>query len=319
MASIPKSKPERKAKPAPPKETFSLISHEKLLAIYAAMLKCRMVQQRAAMLFQQGKLASDLHASLGREATAPAIAIDLQPGDSLILSAGDWLPALVKGMTLESLFHALSPASAQLDGDAAPSASEIEHKNILPAGDKAEAPVSLRDRALAAQAAKQGSIVAVILPSNEQSLKPWHDVMAAAASQRLPIVFVHYADAVEQPGAAKPSRKSKNPSALIHGVPAIAVDALDAVAVYRVAYEAIVRARQGRGATLLECATHTAISIPGSAKEGEPSSNLLRLTDSISTMETYLKSKGIEPAPHNQQIVAAFNHELDLATRFLDR
>ena len=71
MASIPKSKPERKAKPAPPKETFSLISHEKLLAIYTAMLKCRMVEQRAAMLFQQGKLASDLHASFGREATAP--------------------------------------------------------------------------------------------------------------------------------------------------------------------------------------------------------------------------------------------------------
>jgi|HubBroStandDraft_6_1064221.scaffolds.fasta_scaffold177293_2 TPP-dependent pyruvate/acetoin dehydrogenase alpha subunit len=319
MASIPKSKPERKAKPAIPKETFSLISHEKLLAIYAAMLKCRMVQQRAAMLFQQGKLASDLHASLGREATAAAIAIDLQPGDSLGLSAGDWLPALVKGMTLESIFRALAPASANPNGDAAPSVTEIEQKNIFPAGDKSLAPVSLRDRALAAQAEKQASIAAIILPSTEQSLKPWHEVMAAAASQRLPIVFVHYADAAEQPVAPQPRRRSKNPDALFHGVPAITVDALDAVAVYRVAYEAIVRARQGRGATLLECATHTAISIPGSAKEGEPSSNLLRLTDSISTMETYLKSKGIEPAPHNQQIVAAFNHELDLATRFLDR
>jgi pyruvate dehydrogenase E1 component alpha subunit len=319
MATIPKSKAERKAKPAPPQETFSLVSREKLLAIYTAMLKCRMVQQRAAMLFQQGKLASDLHASLGREATSVAIAIDLQPGDSLSLSAGDWLPALVKGMTLESLFHALAPVSAQLNGDAAPSASEIEHKNILPAGDKDLAAASLRDRALAAQAAKQDSIVAAVLPSTEQSLKPWHEVMAAAASERLPIVFVHYADAAEQPASAKPSRKSKNPDALFHGVPAIAVDALDAVAVYRVAYEAIVRARQGRGATLLECATHAGISIPGSAKEGEPSSSPPPLADSISTMETYLKSKGIDPAQHNQQIVAAFNHELDLATRFLDR
>jgi TPP-dependent pyruvate/acetoin dehydrogenase alpha subunit len=316
MASIPKSKSEPKAKPAPPKETFSLVSHEKLLAIYAAMLKCRMVQQRAAMLFQQGKLASDLHASLGREATSAAIAIDLQPGDSLGLAAGDWLPALVKGMTLEGLFRALAPA--QPNCDAAPAASELEYKNILPAGDKAQAPVSIRDRALAAQAATQNSVVAVVLPSNEQSLKPWHDVMAAAASQRLPIVFVHYADAAEQPGIAKAGRKSKNPSALFHGVPAITVDALDAVAAYRVAYEAIMRARQGRGATLLECATQVQSSILGNAKDGKPSSNPPRLTDSISTMEAYLKSKGIEPAPHNQQTVAAFNHELDLATRFLD-
>jgi pyruvate dehydrogenase E1 component alpha subunit len=311
MASIPKSKPERKAKPAPPKETFSLVSHEKLLAIYAAMVKCRMVQQRAAMLFQQGKLASDLHASSGREAASAAIAIDLQPGDSLSLSAGDWLPALVKGVTLESLFRALASASAQLNGVDAHAASAMEQKNILPAGDKSLRPASIRDRAVAAKTAKQNSIVAAILPSDEQSLKPWRDILAAAASQTLPIVFVHYGDA----GAAQSSRKSRNPGALFHGVPAITVDALDAVAVYRVAYEANVRARQGRGATLLECTTHT--GIPGSTKEGAPSSDPHLLSDPVSMMEDYLRSKGIEPAQHNQQIVAAFNHELDLATRFL--
>jgi TPP-dependent pyruvate/acetoin dehydrogenase alpha subunit len=311
MASIPKSKPDRKAKPAPPKETFSLVSHEKLLAIYAAIVKCRMVQQRAAMLFQQGKLASDLHASSGREAASPAIAIDLQAGDSLSLSAGDWLPALVKGVTLESLFRALASASAQLNGVDAPAASAMEQKNILPAGDKSLRPDSIRDRAVAAQAAKQNSIVAAILPSDEQSLKPWHDILAAAASQTLPIVFVHYGDA----GAVQPSRKSRNPGALFHGVPAITVDALDAVAVYRVAYEAIVRARQGRGATLLECTTHA--GIPASTKGGARSSDPHLVCDPVSMMEDYLRSKGIEPAQHNQQIVAAFNHDLDLATRFL--
>lgn len=316
MASIPKSKPERKAKATAPKKTFSLVSNEKLLAIYAAMVKCRMVQQRAAMLFQQGKLASDLHASSGREATSAAIAIDLLPGDTLSLSGGDWLPAFVKGMTLESLFRALAPSRAELDSTAAPSAS-MELKNILPASDKGQRPAPIRERALAAQAEKQSSIVAVILPSDEKSLKPWHDVLAAAASQKLPIVFAHYADAAEQSGAAQPGRKSKNPDAFFHGVPAITVDALDAVAVYRVAYEAIVRARQGRGATLLECTAHPEVSIPGSAKEGETSSDLQPLRDPVSAMEAYLKSKGIEPALHNQQIVAAFNVELDLATRFL--
>ncbi|HMG86223.1 MAG TPA: thiamine pyrophosphate-dependent enzyme [Terracidiphilus sp.] len=313
MASISKSKPERRAKPAPLKETFSLVSNEKLLAIYAAMVKCRMVQQRAALLFQQGKLASDLHASSGREATAAAIAIDLQPGDSLSLSAGDWLPASVKGMAIESVFRALAPASVQLNGAAA-----MEQKNILSAGDKAQRPASIRERALAAQAAKQDSLVAAILPSDEQSLKPWHDILAAAASQRLPIVFVHYADAGEQAAMAKPARKSRNPHASFHGVPAISVDALDAVAVYRVAFEAIVRARQGRGATLLECATFAGIPNPGSEKEPEPSFDPLRLPDPLATMEAYLRSKGIEPAQHNQHIVAAFNVELDLATRFLD-
>ncbi len=316
MASIPKSKHERKPKPAPPKETFSLVSNDKLLAIYAVMVKCRMIQQRAAMLFQQGKLASDLHASSGREAASAAIAIDLLPGDTLSLSAGDWLPAFVKGMTLESLFRALAPSSAELQSNAGAPSASMELNNILPAGDKAQRPTSIRERALAAQAGKQSSIVAAILPSDEGSLKPWHDLLAAAAPQKLPIVFVHYTDAADQSGAMQPGLKSKNPDAFFHGVPAISVDALDAVAVYRVAYEAIVRARQGRGATLLECATHPGFSTPGS-KAREASSNSLQLCDPVSTMETYLKSKGIESSHHNQQIVAAFNLELDLATRFL--
>ncbi len=317
MASIPKTKPERKTKPAPPKETFSLVSNEKLLAIYAAIVKCRMVRQRAEILFQQGKLASDLHASSGREATSAAIAIDLLPDDSLSLSAGDWVPALVKGMPLESLFRELAPASEQLNGVLATSAAAREQKNILPSDDKTPDPAAICDRAMVALAAKKGVIVCSILPSSRQALKPWHDALAAAASQRLPIVFVHYADASERAGAERPSRKNKNPNAFVHGVPAIAVDALDAVAVYRVAYEAIVRARQGRGATLLECATHIGIPVHGSEKESAPSSSPHLSSDSVAIMEAYLKSKGIEPAQHNQQIVAAFNLELDLATRFL--
>ena len=83
-------------------------------------------------------------------------------------------------------------------------------------------------------------------------------VMTAAASQKLPIVFAHYAEAASQVSEPTAKGKAKNPEALFHGLPAIAVDASDAVAVYRVAYEAIIRARQGRGATLLQCVWHPA-------------------------------------------------------------
>jgi len=312
MASISKAKPERKAKAAPTQEVFSLISNEKLIAIYGAMVKCRMVEQRAAMLFQQGKLASDLHASSGREATAAAVAIDLVPGDSLILSGGDWLPAFVKGMPLESLFRALAPAAMQVGPGV------LEPIHVLLAGDKAPELASIRDRAIAAQTANQQSIVAAILPSSELLLKRWHDVLAAAASQRLPIIFVHYADTGDQAGTEKTGRKSKNPRALFHGVPAITVDAQDAVAIYRVAYEAIMRARQGRGATLLECMTLAQAAVSGNAKKNEPISDPHRLPDPVATMEAYLKSKDIDPAQHNQRIVTSFNLEMDVATRFLD-
>ncbi len=320
MAKILNSKPPRKAKPPAEEKTFSLVSNEKLLAIYSAMIKCRMLEQRATALFQQGKLASDLHASSDREAESAAIAIDLQPNDTLSIAPGDWLPAFVKGMPLEKLLRILASPSAQLNGRPTTAPSDFGLKSTL-AVDEAHRPESVRERAVAAQAAKDGSIVAAVLPSAEELLKPWHSVLADAASKRLPIVFVHHAPivhhdgfanhiaAADQPSGSSPNRNRKNPDALFHGVPAIAVDARDAVAVYRVAYEAIIRARQGRGATLLECLSHRDTLIETNENAGDP----------ISSMENYLKRKGIEPEQHSQQIVAAFNRDLELATRFLDQ
>jgi TPP-dependent pyruvate/acetoin dehydrogenase alpha subunit len=317
MATIPKIKSERKAKPSASKPTFSLISDEKLLAIYAAMVRCRMVQQRATMLFQEGKLSSDLHASSGREAVAAAVVIDLQPSDSLSLGEGDWLPAMVKGVAMENLFRALAPAPAQSNGFTPHSTAEIEHK-VFFSGDQARRPALVRDLALAAQAAKHGALVAAILPSSENLLKPWHEVIADAASQKLPVVFVHYADSAKQRSTSETKYRGKNPSAFFHGVPAITVDAFDAVAVYRVAFEAIARARQGRGASLLDCVTLPRDIDPGNANEVEAPVSPLSAVDPPSIMEGYLKSKGINSAQHNRSFIASCSAELDLATRFLN-
>ena len=301
MAKILNSKSARKAKPPADEKTFSLVSNEKLLGIYSAMIKGRMLEQRATALFQQGRLASDLHASSGREAAYAAITIDLQPNDALSIATGDWLPAFVKGMPIEKLLRTL----AHLDGHSATAASDLELKNPL-AVDEAHRPESVRECAIAAQKAKDGAIVTAILPSAE-SLQPWHSILADAASKKLPIAFVHYVS--NQHSETPANRKGKNPDALFHGVPAIAVDALDAVAVYRVAYEAIIRARQGRGATLLECRAHPDTSVEANENAADP----------VSTMENYLRRKGIEPDQHRRHIVDSFNRDLELATRFLDQ
>ena len=314
MAKTPNAKTEPKAKPAPAEETFSLVSNEKLLAIYTAMVKCRMLEQRATLLFQQGKLDSDLHASSGREAASAAIAIDLQPNDTLSIAPGEWLPAFVKGFTLDNLFRALAPTAAQLVGQQALAAGDLALKNIL-TGDEVHVPEAVRERAIAAQTAKEGAIVAAILPSTAKSLKPWHAVMTAAAAQRLPIVFARYLGAESE--VSEPMARGKNPQALFHGVPAIAVDAFDAVAVYRVAYEAIIRARQRRGATLLECVAHQAQAAKSEAISD--SEIQMNSADPVSTMEIYLETKGIEPKGHNREVVAVFNRDLELATRFLDQ
>ncbi len=286
---------------------FSLIPEEKLLAIYTAMLKCRLLEQRATALFQHGKLDSDLHASARREATAVAAVIDLEPADTLCIIAGDWLSSFVKGLSPETLFRLLAASSSQLNSGAEIEASD---KNILSSVPKLDLSQAVLNRASAASSTKNGAVALTFIPSD--SLAKWQKCIQLSATKKLPAIFLHYVETAE---AASPSTSQK-PDALIYGVPSITVDALDPVAVYRVAYEAIVRARQLRGATLLRCILpNQPGSAPGNGGDPLPPDSPI---DPLDTMERYLKSKGIETENAKSQSLAGFNHELDLATRFLE-
>jgi acetoin:2,6-dichlorophenolindophenol oxidoreductase subunit alpha len=283
----------------------SLIPQERLLAIYTAMVKCRMLQQRAATLFQQGKLNADLHASLGREACAAAVGVDLQPEDILSIVPGDWLPAFAKGLPVELIFRALA-SRGEAQSTARP--DDAAKRNILEAG--AEQAAMVRGHAENLRSAKSPAIVVAFFKNDAAAGNQWQKVISAAAEKRLPILFVQHA-----PGSitkVSPTRsRSKEAHALFQGVPVIGVDAADPVALYRVAYEAIVRARQGRGATFLECAVPVLNAVDPATNQPVPP------PDAVAIMETYLKGKGISYEASNRQTIAEFTRDLDLATRFL--
>lgn len=308
MAKTVDSKFSVSAEAVPKSEGFSLISNEKLVAIYVAMVKCRMLEQRAAALFQQGKLASDFHASSGREACAVAVGIDLQPEDTLITPPGDWLSTFMKGLPLESLFRALAP---KVEGESPIRADDLQKRNILAHSAEDNQTEMLLERAATAQHDKKGAVVAAFLDPVPDSPNRWQRAMAAAAAKKLPILFVHQAaNLLTNLDADSKKSRLKTPEALFHGIPSIGVDAADPVALYRVAYEAITRARQNRGSTLLECAT-VPTAMPDTTGKVQP--------DSVSMMEIYLKNKGLQPEHYARDVVAGFTHDLDLATRFLDR
>ena len=91
------------------------------------------------------------------------------------------------------------------------------------------------------------------------------------------------------------------------GFPGVTVDGDDAVAVYRVATEAIAHARRGSGPTLIECKPWP-LAAPSIGRRSKP-------IDPILNMETYLVRKGLFDKKFKSAVVAAFRRELDDATR----
>jgi len=71
----------------------------------------------------------------------------------------------------------------------------------------------------------------------------------------------------------------------LHQLPTIPVDDSDAVAVYRVVYESIDKARRGAGPTLIQCMRHESLSTRGHHKDER--------ADPLVYMEQYLRKRNL--------------------------
>jgi pyruvate dehydrogenase E1 component alpha subunit len=289
-----------------------LISNEKLIAIYAAMLRCRMIGQRAESLFQQGKLGKNL-LPVGQEASAVASVIDLHLEDALCLRDDDLMPGIVKGASLDRVFRSLAVTRKDKSLDeSSKQAAEFNRLNILLALTAEGQIKGVREHAQEAKRGKNGRVVLAFPGCSSESHARWDEAMRHAGSRNLPIIFVVH-------GAWKHQEHARPREAMLNGVPAIVVDAGDAVAIYRVAYEAIARARQGRGPSIVECTSvheaHTTFQI---ADRIHIEAEHPVLNDPNLTMEGYLRRKGLWNELNHRQWVADFGRELDLATRFIE-
>jgi TPP-dependent pyruvate/acetoin dehydrogenase alpha subunit len=80
----------------------SLISDAKLKQLYATMVQCRLLTERACRLrgCSLDPPATLCNASMGQEAIATGCAIDLRPDDTIALAPHNLIASLVKGVPL---------------------------------------------------------------------------------------------------------------------------------------------------------------------------------------------------------------------------
>ncbi|HUN84104.1 MAG TPA: thiamine pyrophosphate-dependent enzyme [Terracidiphilus sp.] len=294
---------------------FSLISRAKLIQLYSAMIKSRMIAERAAALKQQGKLTGDLQNGLGREGTVAGVTVDLHREDTLSPSRCDFVSSVIKGMTLEQMFSRLG-GSADYQAHGTGALIFDDQSNVIaPASELDSRLEVVRGAALVHKMAKNGRVVVVTCANGSAAKECWRDAVQFAEVHELPMLFVWHNDAEyphDPPNTVE--RRARRSAAKPRCTPAITVDASDAVAVYRVASESIQRARLGRGPTLIECrklapANGSGLSTTTAAPSGPH--------DPIEKMEVYLSQKGLFHRDLRQKIADSFLPELNTATGIL--
>ncbi len=265
------------------KNGFPLISNQKLLALYSTMLKCHMIEERMRIHTEASRFTVNGYAVTGQEATFAGVVLDLLPEDTVSAFPGDLIPLFIKGLPLEKLFaqplsasHASPTVAAQLSVATGAAFANKKSKNKKIA-------VVFCDRACTSQSS-------------------WQKALNSAGIHALPILFV--SRSTRPDGQASPEAQSKRRHKPLKtktcSFPTLTVDGNDAVAVYRVACEAIAHARMGDGPTLIECLR---------SKAGDPMQN----DDTFLKMERYLMGQDLFREEFKRQAAAGFRKELAAA------
>ena len=288
------SNSKEKSRHAAAKNGGSLISNQKLRMLYSAMLKCRSFDECVSQLFVQKKLSGSYASSIGHEASAVGVAIDLRRTDAITVSRQDSIAQLVKGAPLDVIL-------SQLYANYSKSAEGRAKRNTLEGGSTMAAQLNMvAGLALANKMQKNQSVVVAFVQESAPSLEESREPLNFAAKQQLPILFVTL-NGVQQPLAGA-NGKASSVHFERYDFPCIPVDGHDVVAVYRVAFEAMARARQGGGPTLIDCKTGGSM-----------------LRDPLQLMEEYLTRKGLFTPGWKEGLLERFQVELDLAIKFAEK
>jgi TPP-dependent pyruvate/acetoin dehydrogenase alpha subunit len=235
-----------------------LLPHSKLRELHALMVRCRGLERKET---SRGSV---------REALLAATLIHLLPGDLLSASAGD---RVVEKLAPEGKHQ--QPAGTLLGGDAI----------------GARLPVCVA-AARGLQAAGADGVLLALAGAGRPE-RGWKETLEWAQQSQLPLVLA-CSDATN--GAASGSRKSAESAidfssmsrfARRHQLPVLTVDGEDAVAVYRVMQESVLRARQGGGPSVL-----WAVMTPDRAIATMP-----RSSQPIARLRSYLAARKISLKP----------------------
>ncbi|MFC8064401.1 pyruvate dehydrogenase (acetyl-transferring) E1 component subunit alpha [Streptomyces sp. NPDC057293] len=223
---------------------------ELLRTLYARLVHGRRYNAQATALTKQGRLAV-YPSSTGQEACEIAAALALQERDWLFPSYRDTLAVVARGVDpVEAL--------TLLRGDWHTGYDPYEHR-VAPLSTPLATQLPHAVGLAHAARLKGDDVVALAMVGDGGTSEgDFHEALNFAAVWQAPVVFLvqNNGFAISVPLAKQTAAPSLAHKAVGYGMPGRLVDGNDAVAVHEVLSDAVRRAREGGGPTLVEAVTY---------------------------------------------------------------
>src|SRR5260370_11121194 len=231
-----------------------------LLSFYRQMLLVRRCEEQLARAHQRGLIHGACHTYVGQEAIAVGVCAHLKTEDVIFSTHRGHGHALAKGVPPRQLFAELfgrkTGCSQGRGGSMHLFAPEVGLMGT--SGIVGPSILQAAGAGYSAKLLKNGRISVAFFGDGAVNNGAFHEGLNMAGIWKLPTVFVcennQFATEVAfEYSAANPNVAERG---ALYGLPSIAVDGNDVIAVYQAAEDAIERARNGEGATLIECRTY---------------------------------------------------------------
>ncbi|MFN0125299.1 MAG: pyruvate dehydrogenase complex E1 component subunit beta [Verrucomicrobiales bacterium] len=230
------------------------------LALYRTMLVIRMVEERLAKSHQRGLIHGACHTYVGQEAIATAVCAHLTQDDAVFSTHRGHGHALAKGMEprhlIAELYGRETGCSRGRGGSMHLFSPEIGMMGT--SGIVGPCILQATGAGYSSLIMKTGHLGVAFFGDGAVNNGAFHEGLNMASIWKLPVLFVceNNQFATEVPFSSVAGNPSVAARGAAYGIHSIELDGNDVLAIEAAAREAVKRARNGEGPTLLECNTY---------------------------------------------------------------
>ncbi|WP_461784158.1 alpha-ketoacid dehydrogenase subunit alpha/beta [Prosthecobacter sp.] len=238
----------------------SITNQSSPLQLYRTMLTIRMVEERLAKSHQRGLIHGACHTYVGEEAIATGVCAHLHEADAVFSTHRGHGHALAKGMEPRQLIAELygreTGCSRGRGGSMHLFAPEIGMMGT--SGIVGPCILQATGAGYSSLIMKTGNVGVAFFGDGAANNGAFHEGLNMATIWKLPVLFVceNNQFATEVPFSSVAGNPNVAARGAAYGIASFEVDGNDVLAVEAVAREAVKRARNGEGPTLIECKTY---------------------------------------------------------------
>ena len=236
------------------------LSDETILNLYRTMQIIRQTEEELARCHQRGLIHGACHTYVGQEAIATGVCVHLSQEDPIFSTHRGHGHALAKGMPprelIAELFGRETGCSRGRGGSMHLFSPEIGMMGT--SGIVGPCLLQACGGGYSSKILKNGTVAAAFFGDGAVNNGAFHEGLNMASIWKLPVLFIceNNQYATEVPFSYSSGNPSIGSRGAAYGIPGITIDGNDVVEIYRVAAEAVARARSGGGPTLIECKTY---------------------------------------------------------------